>query len=461
VRWRRSSEPEDGSPVAADEPGQPSATAEELFGTPGLPEGGDGGQAARSDDAAALHVPVELGVVGQDDLARATRRAVSRALAEDLGDGGDVTSLATIAPGTTGTARLVARGGGVLCGLGAVRETFEQLDPRVTLELDRADGDFIAPGDVIGTVTGPLRSILTGERTALNFLCHLSGVATRTREFVDAVAGTPARVRDTRKTTPGMRLLEKHAVAVGGGANHRVGLHDAVLVKDNHIAAAGGLAEALAAVRKRVRPTMHVQVEVADLDQLEVALEEGVTDILLDNFTPEQVRQALHRVGDRAALEVSGGLTLDTVAAYAATGVGRLAIGAITHSAPIVDIALDVTAQELEQPSWATALTSVWDADARPQPEPEPEPEQERGAEDEVAAEAAAEFADLDAALLAEGMAAMDADEVADALAKALDEVERVQQAPTAEPDAEPQPAVEGRSMPWRDRRFSQSPGQD
>lgn len=289
----------------------------------------------------AADVPVALGVVDDDRLAEAVRDAVTRALAEDLGDVGDVTSQATVPGDLRGVAELVARADGVVCGLDAVRETFARVDPQIVLRSTVEDGATVVTGDVLAEVEGPLRSILTAERTALNLLTHLSGIATETRRFVDAVAGTGAVVRDTRKTLPGLRLLEKHAVRVGGGANHRIGLFDAVLVKDNHIAAAGSIAAAVRAALEDPRG-VHVQVEVADLDELEQALDAGAVDILLDNFTPDQVQAAREQVGERARLEASGTLTLDTVRAYAEAGADRLAIGRITHSAPALDIALDV-----------------------------------------------------------------------------------------------------------------------
>ena len=381
VRWRRSSGGQDSDDRVEDAPasghvrpldrgltpadGRPSddpASGDgDRWATPGdipVDDAGDGtGADAEAEPAAAVtvDVPMDLGEVDPDDLARAVRRAVARALAEDLGDRGDLTSLATVPPGTTGVAEFVARGPGVVAGTDLVRAVFEQVDARVEVDLRVADGDSVALGDVLGTVSGPLRSILTGERTALNFLCHLSGVATRTRAFVDAVAGTGCAIRDTRKTTPGLRLLEKAAVRAGGGHNHRVGLHDAILVKDNHVAAAGSVTAATE--RALRRDDVHVQVEVTDLQELEEALRAGATDILVDNFSPEQVRQAIQRVEGRAALEASGAITLDNVRRYAGTGVGRVAVGAITHSAPNLDIALDLRVDELEAPR---AVVGVW-----------------------------------------------------------------------------------------------------
>lgn len=291
----------------------------------------------------ASRSPVALGVVDGDRLATAVRDAVTRALAEDLGEVGDVTSQATVPGHLRGAAEFVARADGVVCGLDAVQETFAHVDAEITLRRLIEDGASVAKGDVLAEVVGPLRSILTAERTALNLLTHLSGIATETRRFVDAVAGTGTVIRDTRKTLPGLRLLEKHAVRVGGGVNHRIGLFDAVLVKDNHIAAAGSIAAAVTAALEDPRG-LHVQVEVADLDQLTEAVDAGAVDVLLDNFSPDQVRAAKLEVGGRVRLEASGTLTLETVRAYAEAGADTVAIGRITHSAPALDIALDVRA---------------------------------------------------------------------------------------------------------------------
>ncbi len=304
-----------------------------------------------------MTVPVQLGEVDADRLARARRAAVARALAEDLGDVGDVTTAATVPPTATGSARLVARADGVLAGLDVVREVFEQVDPRVEVALERADGDRVVRGDVVATLRGRLRSLLTGERVALNFVCLLSGVATQTRRYVDAVEGTGVAVRDTRKTTPGLRLLEKAAVAAGGGANHRVGLYDALLVKDNHVLAAGGAGAAARRAMERARGR-HVQVEVTTLDQLDEVLAAGVEDVLVDNFTPDDIRLAVRRVAGRASLEASGNITLDTIRAYAETGVDRIATGALTHSAPWLDLALDVDQVDGDEPADAAGAAT-------------------------------------------------------------------------------------------------------
>ncbi|MEX1164463.1 MAG: carboxylating nicotinate-nucleotide diphosphorylase [Nitriliruptor sp.] len=298
------------------------------------------------------------GVLDAVAVRAAGEEAVARALAEDLGvavdatpaqrRAADATATATIPPDLPGEASLVARADGVIAGTALVELTFAAVDPSLAVSIDVADGAAVTRGQVLGAVTGPLASVLAGERTALNFLTHLSGVATRTREFARAVDGTGCVVRDTRKTTPGLRLLEKAAVRAGGGVNHRVGLADALLVKDNHVAAAGGVAEAtrraLAAVGGR-----HVQVEVTSLAELDAAVDAGARDVLLDNFTPEGCAEAVAHLAardlaERVLLEASGTIRLDTVAAYAASGVDRVAVGALTHSAPQLDIALDVRA---------------------------------------------------------------------------------------------------------------------
>jgi nicotinate-nucleotide pyrophosphorylase (carboxylating) len=291
-------------------------------------------------------------VLDLDEVARAGREAVTRALAEDLGDPGDVTARATIPADTVGRAQLVSRADGVVAGLWLVAEVYAQLDPDVGVELLVADGDRVAAGDVLATVTGPLRAVLTGERTALNLVTHLSGVATATRALVEVVAGTGCVVRDTRKTIPGMRLLQKAAVAAAGGVNHRLGLSDALLVKDNHVAAAGSVGAAVTAALAGA-DGRHVQVEVDSLAELDEAVAAGARDVLLDNLDVEVTRQAVARCrawsdehGERILLESSGTIRRDTVRAYAEAGVDRVAVGAITHSAPQLDLALDVTIVE-------------------------------------------------------------------------------------------------------------------
>ena len=261
-------------------------------------------------------------------------------LIEDLGGGIDVTSAATIPPGQRSALDLVARAAGTVAGL-AVAATVLERTGEVEVELRADDGDRVAKGDVLLTAVGPTAVLLTAERSALNLLCHLSGVATVTSAWADTLAGTGARVRDTRKTTPGLRLLEKYAVRCGGGVNHRMYLSDAALVKDNHVVAAGGVAAAFEAVRSQF-PGVPVEVEVDSLEQLDEVLDAGADLVLLDNFTVDDMAEAVQRTGGRARLEASGGLTLETAAAVAATGVDYLAVGALTHSAPVLDIGADL-----------------------------------------------------------------------------------------------------------------------
>lgn len=266
---------------------------------------------------------------------------VARAVAEDL-PGEDVTSAATLDPAQQGWADLVARGDGVVAGLAVAELVFRHVvGADVEVRRSASDGDHVKRGDVLLSVHGPVPALLTAERTALNYLCHLSGVATATSRWVDALAGTGARVRDTRKTTPGLRALEKYAVRCGGGVNHRATLSDQALVKDNHVLAAGGVVPAYAAVRARY-PDLPVQVEVTTLDQLRELLEAGAPEILLDNMSTEQMAEAVRVTGGRARLEASGGLTLERAREVAATGVDLIAVGALTHSAPVLDIAMDL-----------------------------------------------------------------------------------------------------------------------
>jgi nicotinate-nucleotide pyrophosphorylase (carboxylating) len=266
---------------------------------------------------------------------------VTRSLAEDC-PGEDVTSAATIPAGASATADLVARADGTVAGL-AVAELVLRLvvGDAVRIERHAADGDRVVRGDVLLSATGPTGLLLTAERTALNYLCHLSGVATTTARWVGAVGGTGARVRDTRKTTPGLRLLEKYAVRCGGGTNHRTSLSDQALVKDNHVLAAGGVVPAYHAVTAAY-PGLPVQVEVTTLDQLRDLLAVGAEEILLDNMDTATMAEAVRLNAGRARLEASGGLTLDRAREVAATGVDFLAIGALTHSSPVLDIAMDL-----------------------------------------------------------------------------------------------------------------------
>jgi nicotinate-nucleotide pyrophosphorylase (carboxylating) len=269
---------------------------------------------------------------------------VARALEEDLGAAGDVTTLATIPADSIGAADLVARAPGVVAGLPVAGYVFETVGQgRLRVEYGSADGAQVMPGEVLATVRGPLRDMLTAERTALNLLCHLSGVATATRAWVDAIEGTGARIRDTRKTLPGLRSLEKYAVRCGGGENHRMSLSDAALVKDNHVAAAGGVARAFARVRSAY-PELDLEIEVDTVEQAREVVDAGAQLVLLDNMTPDQMRAAVDYGRGRARFEASGGLRLADARAVAETGVDYLSIGALTHSAPALDIALDIEA---------------------------------------------------------------------------------------------------------------------
>lgn len=267
---------------------------------------------------------------------------VSRALAEDLGRGPDWTTDCILPEGQTARARLVAREEGRVAGVALAVEAFRQLDPDCQVLVLVQDGQDAAQGAAILEVEGSARALLTAERTALNFLGRLSGVATATRAMVRAVEGTRARIVDTRKTTPGLRVLEKYAVRCGGGFNHRFGLDDAVLIKDNHRALAGGVRPALERVRGQVGHTVKVELEVDTLDELREALELGVDAVLLDNMSPAVLRQAVELVGGRAVCEASGGIALETVRAVAESGVDLISSGALTHSARCLDVSLDV-----------------------------------------------------------------------------------------------------------------------
>ena len=272
------------------------------------------------------------------------RRVVETALAEDLRYGPDATTAACVPADAVAVAAFTTRRPGVLAGLPAARAVLDTVVGDYEVLNARADGDRLAAGDAVLTVRAPVRALLTAERTALNLLTHLSGVATATAAWVDAVAGTGARIRDTRKTLPGLRLLEKYAVRCGGGVNHRLGLGDAVLIKDNHVAAAGSVGAALAAARA-LAPGLPCEVEVDSLDQLDEVLALGAELVLLDNFSPALTAEAVRRRGGSATrLESSGGLELANARAYAETGVDYLAVGALTHSVTALDIGLDLTA---------------------------------------------------------------------------------------------------------------------
>jgi nicotinate-nucleotide pyrophosphorylase (carboxylating) len=301
----------------------------------GSPRSNGIGSGPPRDDAVATQIPL----------------LVRAALEEDLAGGTDVTSSATIPPDDWSEGDFVARADGVVAGLAVVGWALDlsakngasvdggsvDVAPRVE------DGDQVRRGDVLLSVHGPTTTLLTAERTALNFLCHLSGVATLTRRWVQALEGTGAKVRDTRKTTPMLRALEKYAVRCGGGVNHRMSLSDEALIKDNHVVAAGGVARAFHRVRGRF-PELPIQVEVTRLDQIEEALAVCAESILLDNMSTEQMREAVQINAGRATLEASGGLTLDRAREVGETGVDYLAVGALTHSAPILDIAFDLRA---------------------------------------------------------------------------------------------------------------------
>ncbi|HRN84599.1 MAG TPA: carboxylating nicotinate-nucleotide diphosphorylase [Hyphomicrobium sp.] len=268
-------------------------------------------------------------------------RAVSDALAEDLGTRGDVTTLSTVSAEAQAAATFGARRAGVVAGLDVARAAFHAFDADVAFEALRRDGDAVEAGAVVARVSGSARSLLTAERVALNYLCHMSGIATLTRRFVDAVAGTKGRIVDTRKTTPGLRAFEKYAVRCGGGHNHRSGLYDAILIKDNHIVAAGGVEAAIAAARRHAGHMVKIEVEVGSLEELKAALTYPLDAVLLDNMSPETLREAVRIVDGRVTTEASGGVSLDTVRAIAESGVDLISVGALTHSAPILDLGLD------------------------------------------------------------------------------------------------------------------------
>jgi nicotinate-nucleotide pyrophosphorylase (carboxylating) len=277
------------------------------------------------------------------------RRLVATAIDEDLGSG-DITSALCVPIGAVATGEIVAKAEGVLSGLAAAREVMRQVDPALDFRELLADGDRLGPGVTIGRLRGSARSILAGERTALNFLQQLSGVATLTRVFVARVEGTGARIVDTRKTVPGLRALQKAAVRAGGGTNHRLGLYDAVLIKDNHIAVAGGVSDALEAAKASVPHMAKIEIEVTTPQGAETAARIGADVILLDNMTPADVGESVARINGRALTEVSGGVVLDNVADYARQGVDVISVGALTHSAPAIDMSLEIL-------EWASAET--------------------------------------------------------------------------------------------------------
>ncbi|MBB5518296.1 carboxylating nicotinate-nucleotide diphosphorylase [Amphiplicatus metriothermophilus] len=266
---------------------------------------------------------------------------VARALKEDLGEAGDITTNACIPARAQARAVIAARKAGVIAGVETARAVFRLIDPTLHVKVERGDGASAAPGETVFAVEGAARAILTAERVALNFLGHLSGVASATAALVAAVTGTKARIVCTRKTTPGLRALEKYAVRCGGGLNHRFGLYDAMMIKDNHIAAAGGVAQALRAARAAAGHMVRIEIEIDRLSQLETALAEGADAILLDNMSVDDMKRAVHMTRGRAALEASGNVTPDTARAVAETGVDYISSGWITHSAPALDLGLD------------------------------------------------------------------------------------------------------------------------
>lgn len=272
---------------------------------------------------------------------------VRRALTEDLGRAGDITTNAVIPASATTAARVVMREAGTVAGLEIACAAFGMIDPGIVAALHVADGDRVDAGTTIATVSGPARGILTGERVALNLLGRMCGIATLTSRLVDAVAGTRAKVVETRKTTPGLRALEKYAVRCGGGSNHRFGLDDAVMIKDNHVAVAGGVTQAIEAARSATGHMVKIEVEVDSLDQLREALEAGAEVVLLDNMDPDTLREAVAITESRAVLEASGGITPETITDVAATGVDVISLGWLTHSVRALDVGLDIDPPEL------------------------------------------------------------------------------------------------------------------
>ncbi len=269
-------------------------------------------------------------------------KSVKEALLEDLGRAGDITSEAIFNKNIKIEATLVARKCGVLCGTATALTAFQLIDPEIKYDNILIDTALVNSGDIIARINGSATSILAAERVALNFLGHLSGISTLTAEYVSQISHTHAKICDTRKTTPNLRALEKYAVACGGGVNHRFGLDDAILIKDNHIAVAGGVAAALRAAKQKIGHLVKIEIEVDTLDQLHEALSEGVDVVLLDNMSIPQLAEAVRMINKQALSEASGGISLDTVAAVAETGVNLISVGALTHSAPVLDVGLDI-----------------------------------------------------------------------------------------------------------------------
>ena len=269
-------------------------------------------------------------------------KLVRTALEEDLGRAGDITTLATIPAGTRAIAVMAARKAGVISGLPVAQETFRQIDPSLKFEILHADGSKVEAGTALARISGEARSILTAERVALNFVSRMCGTATLTARHAELIAHTKAKVCCTRKTTPGLRALEKYAVRCGGGMNHRFGLDDAILIKDNHIAVSGSITAALRAAKAAIGHLVKIEIEVDNLDQLDEVLAEGADVVLLDNMTPDQMREAVRRIAGRMMTEASGGVRLDNIKEIAEAGVDLVSSGSITHSAPVLDIGLDI-----------------------------------------------------------------------------------------------------------------------
>jgi len=269
------------------------------------------------------------------------RKLIEEALFEDIGPG-DITSEAVIPEEASSTAEIVAKQDLVLAGILIAREVFRKLDPWVQFTPLAHDGNKVQSGSIIAQVQGKTRALLAGERLALNIMQHLSGIATHTAKFVEVLKGSRAEILDTRKTLPGLRALEKYAVRMGGGRNHRFGLYDGILIKDNHIAAAGGIIKAMAGIRKKVHPLLKIEVEVKTLDEVREAMAAGATMLLLDNMPPALMKQAVNIVGGRVLVEASGNVTLDTVKAIGDTGVDFISSGSLTHSSPAADISMKI-----------------------------------------------------------------------------------------------------------------------
>ncbi|GFP19084.1 carboxylating nicotinate-nucleotide pyrophosphorylase [Candidatus Hakubella thermalkaliphila] len=270
------------------------------------------------------------------------RSVIRTALKEDLGGRGDVTTLSAISEGIQATGKILCKGEGILAGIGTAEAVFHEVDPGLEFVREKSDGQRVERGEVVATIKGEVRSLLVAERTTLNFLQHLSGIATLTHKYVEAVSGLPVRIVDTRKTLPGLRELEKYAVRCGGGYNHRFGLYDGVLLKDNHLKVCGSIREAVEKARSNSPHLMKVEVEVETLDQLRETLEAGADVIMLDNLSVEEMRKAVEIAGDRCLLEASGSIRLENVREVAETGVDIISIGAITMSAPALDFSLEL-----------------------------------------------------------------------------------------------------------------------